>query len=380
MAWPALLRGRWWGGDIEHLWFPLRFEYSQSLSRGYSLLWSPSLYCGTYLHGEGQFGLLHPATLLLYRLVPFPFSYDIESWIRYPLLVLGMYVLLRRWKLPREAALAGGAVLLGGPSLHSYGFQHFPQILAHLPWQLVCIDVFLRDQDPRRRSLAWFGLCVLTGSHLLLGYYQVSLMVMITDLVYVLAITGLRWRPLALLVTAQVFGLAIAGLQWLPVLDMLQTSYRADTSWSERMLGSIHPYNYISIVLPYVFREWQYTTDLSVKRNIFEMDVYNGLFTVLLAAWAVSRFRRLSSLRPVIVAGVVLVLVGWIIGLGKYASPYRLMAKLPLIGNFRAPCRYRLISQVGLAMLTAIGLTDLIASPRATVKPPCRGGSNYLRR
>ena len=89
--------------------------------------------------------------------------------------------------------------------------------------------------------------------------------------------------------------------------------------------------------------------------------MYNGLFTVLLATWAVSRFRRLPSLRPVLVAGIVLVLLGWIIGIGKYGGLYPLMAKLPLIGSFRFPCRYRLVSQVGLAMLMAIGLTDLIA-------------------
>jgi hypothetical protein len=361
LAWRPLRRDRWSFGDIEHLWFPLRYEYSRCLKFGYSLLWSPSLFCGTYLHGEGQFGLFHPATQLLYRVVPFPASFDIESWIRYPLLVLGMYVLLRRWRLPRVAALAGGAVLLGGTSLNSYGFQHFLQILAHIPWQLVCIDVFLRDRDPRRRALAWLGLCVLTGSHLLLGYYQISLMAALTGLVYAFAITGPRIRPLALFAISQVFGLLVAGLQWLPVLDVLQTSYRADTPWSERMLGSLHPYNFIQIVLPYTFREWHHTTDPQLKRNIAELDVYNGLFTVLLATWAVSRFRRLSSLRPIIVAGVALVVLGWVIALGKYGGLYPLMAKLPLIGSFRFPSRYRLISQIGLAMLTAIGVTDLIA-------------------
>ena len=157
---------------------------------------------------------------LLYRVVPFPISYDIESWIRYPLLVLGMYVLLRRWNLPRTTALAGSAVLLGGTCLNYHAFQNAPQIIAHIPWQLVCIDVFLRDRDPRRKVLGWLGLCVLTGSHLLLGYYQISLMVALTGLVYVLAITGKQRRPLALFVMSQVLGLLVAGVQWVPVLDV----------------------------------------------------------------------------------------------------------------------------------------------------------------
>lgn len=60
------------------------------------------------------------------------------------------------------------------------------------------------------------------------------------------------------------------------------------------------------------------------------------------------------------VTGIALVLSGWIVGIGKYGGLYPLMAKLRLIGSFRASSRYRLISQIGLAMLTAIGLTDLI--------------------
>ena len=293
--------------------------------------------------------------------MPFPFSYDIESWIRYPLLVLGMYVFLRRWQLPRTAALAGSAVLLGGTNLNYHGFQNTPQIIAHIPWQFICIDVFLRDRDPRRGALAWLGLCVLTGSHLLLGYYQISMMVALSSLVYVLAITGTKRRPLALLVMSQVLGLLLAGLQWLPVLDMLRSSQRADTSWSQRMFCSLHPYNFIHVVLPYVFPQWLYTREIQLKVNSAEQDVYNGLFTVLLATWAVSRFRRLPSFRPLIVAGMALVLLGWLIGMGQYGGLYILIAKLPLIGSFRCPSRYRLISQVGLAMLTAIGLTDLTA-------------------
>ena len=362
MAWPALRQDRWFFGDIERFYFPLRYEFSRCLTLGYSLLWSSGVFCGTYIHGEGQLGLFHPAVQLLYRVVPFPVSYDFESWIRYPLSVLGMYVFLRRWQLPRAAALAGGAVLLGGTCLLYHAFQNTPQIIAHASWQLVCIDVLLRDRDPRKRALAWLGLCVLTASHLLLGYYQISLMVALIGLIYVLTITGLRSRPLALFVMSQVLGLLVAGLQWLPVLDVLQASQRANTAWDQRMLSSLHPYNFIHIILPYVGQQGIFCKDPQVKRNNVEQDMYNGLLTILLSTWAVSRFRRLPFLRPVTVAGIMLVLVGWIIGLGKYGGLYPLMAKLPVIGNFRCPSRYRLISQIGLAMLVAIGLTDLIAS------------------
>ena len=201
-------------------------------------------------------------------------------------------------------ALAGGAVLLGGTCLNYHAFQNAPQIIAHIPWQLVCIDVFLRDRDPRRKVLGWLGLCVLTGSHLLLGYYQISLMVALTGLVYVLAITGKQRRPLALFVMSQVLGLLVAGVQWVPVLDVLQTSQRADTSWDHRMLGSLHPYNFIHVILPYVAQNGWFTRERQLKLNATEEDMYNGLFTVLMATWAVSRFRRLPLFRPVLIAGM----------------------------------------------------------------------------
>ena len=127
------------------------------------------------------------------------------------------------------------------------------------------------------------------------------------------------------------------------------------------MLGSLHPYNFIHVILPYVAQNGWFTRERQLKLNATEEDMYNGLFTVLMATWAVSRFRRLPLFRPVLIAGMALVFLGWIICMGKHGGLYVLMAKLPLIGNFRCPSRYRLISQVGLAMLAAIGLTDLIA-------------------
>ena len=44
--------------------------FSGGAAGGDSVLWTPSIFAGCYMHGEGQVGLFHPFHQLLYRLLP----------------------------------------------------------------------------------------------------------------------------------------------------------------------------------------------------------------------------------------------------------------------------------------------------------------------
>lgn len=63
-----LLAGRVFVYD-DLLWFhlPMRYLYQQTLLAGDSVLWTPSIFAGVYLHGEGQVGLFHPLHQALYH-------------------------------------------------------------------------------------------------------------------------------------------------------------------------------------------------------------------------------------------------------------------------------------------------------------------------
>ena len=53
--------------DIYGYHVPMRMLYQQMLRHGDPPLWTPALFAGFNLHGEGQLGAYHPMHQLLYR-------------------------------------------------------------------------------------------------------------------------------------------------------------------------------------------------------------------------------------------------------------------------------------------------------------------------
>ena len=85
----------------------MRHLFQQALHAGDTVLWTPSIYSGLYLHGEGQIGLFHPFHQLLYRLLPLGAAFNLELIASYPVAFGGMFWFLRRLRFGYAAALFG---------------------------------------------------------------------------------------------------------------------------------------------------------------------------------------------------------------------------------------------------------------------------------
>ena len=70
LAWPLVTGRVFVFGDLQSFNLPIRHLYQSALEAGDSVLWTPSLFSGFYLHGEGQVGMCHPLHYLLYRFLP----------------------------------------------------------------------------------------------------------------------------------------------------------------------------------------------------------------------------------------------------------------------------------------------------------------------
>src|SRR5215510_1306394 len=64
--------------DLGAYHVPTRYLYSAALKHGDSILWTPAVFSGYYLFGEGQVGMAHPWHLLLYRLLPLTVAFNVE--------------------------------------------------------------------------------------------------------------------------------------------------------------------------------------------------------------------------------------------------------------------------------------------------------------
>jgi hypothetical protein len=365
LAWP-LLRGQFIvSSDLGNYILPLKYFYARCLATGDDFTWCPDLFGGFYLHGEGQLGMMHPLNLLAYKLLPFTFAYNLESWIHYPLLLAGTYLLLRRWRLPPDASLFGAMAFAfsGFNLLHVVHFNALA-VICHIPWLLLSVDILLRGADLRLAAVASLAVSLLTTSQVLLGYPQYVLFSLILVVVYAAFLawfgTGRkRWLPLA---GAVLLGALGGSIQLVPTWEALSRSVRAEPTFEFLYEFSLVPINLLQFVSPYGLDGRVY------GGNAHEFALYNGASITVLSVWTLARLHKLRNFRPLAAIGLFLCFLGLVLALGEFGYLYRLQAHLPLLRSFRAPCRYILFVHLGSAILAAVAFVDLTrcaASPGA---------------
>lgn len=377
LVWPMFTGRVYTANDLGEFHLPLRSFYADQLSRGEPFDWCPDLYCGFYLTGEGQVGAYHPLHWLIYRTLPLWLAFDLECWLSYPILLAGLYLFLRRWRVDPAGSLFGAMSFTFG----TFNLLHFVHpnaiaIIAHLPWLLWAIDVLFNPRAPRRRPWAFAAITLLTASQLLLGYPQYVLFSLAVEVGYVIALS-IRNRDtlanrakrslIAVWVAALLLGATIGAVQWIPTLDARNHSVRhaasADTSKLSTE-GSLAPLNLVQLVAPYLFR------DRVAGQNTIELGLYVGAGPLVLALWWLSsgrgprrRFRVLST------AAATCAILALLWALGDYGPLGWFQRNVPLLNCFRLPCRAIVIFQLAIALLAALGLTTLLKRDRPRLHP-----------
>jgi len=349
--------------DLSAYHLPMRHFYQQCLTQGDSFLWTPRMYCGFYLHGEGQVGMCHPWHLLLYRFFPLGTALNIELLASYLFAFAGMILFLRRVNVSWFAAAFGAFLFTFCGFFHAH-YVHImiPAIVAHIPWLLVAIDALFRSQHSAVRVVASASVVMLTASQILLGFPQCVYLSLLVECGYVTFLVvskdskGTRLRGILLLVFAKSIAVLIGAVQILPSYDALQNSYRAAPSLDFAASGSMHPMNWLQMISPYLFNRRGWDMNLSLWWDA----PYLGAVAPVLLVWALLRWKYLGAKRPLIAGCGVLVVLGVILSLGDYGYVYRLWALLPGVGLFRNGSRHLLLVHVAMTVTTAIAFGDLV--------------------
>ena len=370
--------------DLGIFHLPLRHFYAHCLAAGDDFAWFPGIYCGFNLHGEGQIGMYHPLHLLLYAAFPFGIAFNLEILSSYVALLGGMTLFLRRWDLPRDAALFGGIVFAFG----GYNFGHFfhlnsVAIIAHLPWLLWGIDEALRGEDRRRAAWARLAVALLTASQLLLGHPQsVWFSVLVEGLYALFLIVAYRApsRRLIGLAWAKGLGVLAGAVQLLPTFEAVAGSQREVLTRALKAAGSLPPANLIQALAPYLYvsrvvappthfgaTPFGPATSLYDWR-VYEFGLYNGAMVPALLGWLVLRRRELAD-RRLARGAALLATLALVLAFGKYTPLFKITANLPVFGMFRVPARYLVLFHLATAVLAAIAFADLGRQSRAGCLP-----------
>lgn len=370
-----LLTGRVFvASDLIDFHLPLRFLYQSALTHGDNVLWTPALFGGFYLHGEGQLGMFHPLHLALYGLLPLGTAFNLEFLASYVAAFGGMY-----WLLRRLACGASGA-LFGAMLFAFCGFQllHFIQMnvvatTAHVPWLLAAIDVLLMADTPRRRAAGMTGVALVLASEVLLGFPQAVWWSVLAAATFAI-VRAAELRRIRRLIACAIAGacaLLIGGIQLLPMADLAARSERAVVARDYALTYSLHPLNLLELWAPYVFFTRGFVNRASDPIDRFwphEFGVYCGAAALILVAWIWIRRDALRAKRlPLMWAGA-LAVVGMVLALGRYGGLDVVMTYVPLVGAFRAPARYIFLVQFALAILGGIAFDDLADAARNPIR------------
>lgn len=349
--------------DMRGFHIPIRYLYQQALWSGDSLLWTPWIYSGTYLHGEGQAGFLHPAHLVIYRLLRLETAVSLEQTFNYVFATAGASILFRRLlRVHPAAALTGGAFFaFSGYNLMHAAHLNMVAVLAHLPWVVWLCDIVLVEPARSRRRAAALALVGVFGSQWLLGFPQAVYFTFlaIVPLAAIRAWQGARAAGFGWLAAALLFGAGLGAVQILPTLDVASHAYRASTGPAFALTYSLHALNVVQFWSPYTWPSRVFTFDEPPIPH--EFAVYDGAFAMTALVWLALRFRQLTVPdRQRALLWSALGLLALILAFGRFAPLQRATVTIPGFSIFRAPARHIVLVHLALAALSALTLNDII--------------------
>ncbi|MEW6734985.1 MAG: YfhO family protein [Acidobacteriota bacterium] len=368
-----------WPGDIYFYRdvtfdaYPLSAVVKQCFDTRVLPLWNPYIGFGQPLLTDPAAQVIYPTTLLRI-LLPAPLAYKwhviLHSWWA----AMGMFLLCRRWRLSRLAALMGAlGFVFAGPFVSYINFMIAIATAAWIPWALWALERALSNWQPRRALL--FG--GVLGLQLLACEAVTCLQTVMLCGVYALTLHG-NWRRLrapeninivSLFLIGGIFSLLVSAVYLFPFLHYVLLGRRgAGLTAAEANVQSLHPLFIFDLIAPKLFLANPFSADdsnpwmkaLNSGFPAFAICIYLGATQVALALFATltkgERRQRFFAL---------LALVTLLLACGHYLHLFDLLRwSVPIFRTMRYPVKFLLLTSFAVSALAAYGLERLRQSPQ----------------
>jgi len=361
LFWPVFFLGEFvprGGGDLVSFLYPRYAMAARYVHHGTLPLWDPFLYSGQPYLADVQSGILYLPNLLAFFLSR-SFDYhrlELLAIAHYALAGIFAYVYGRQLRLGRFGALTAGIVWEASGFLVAH-LGHYNLIAAAvwLPLILALLQPALEGG-----SLAWVAAASLAlGTSTLAGHTQLTIEIGLFLILYVLgyALANKAWfAPLRSLAVLGVWSVILCLVQLWPAYELTQQSVRADLSYSDATAFSLLPEKLILFLIPHFYGR---TPDAYWgPPSLTENYLYVGILPLALAGLALlwTRDWRARTLGALAALGLFLAFADW--------TPLHgwLYALAPGFDKVRAPGRFILYVDFGLAMLAGIG-ADVLSRP-----------------
>jgi len=238
-------------------------------------------------------------------------------------------------------------------------------ILAHLPWIMTLMAVMAQRRAFRTRCLCCAAIALLTASQLLLGHPQTTWFCLFTEVLFAVFLL-IHDRPdpafWLWLFMAYALALFLGAVQLLPTYDFLLNSTRASADLRFKTSSSMSISGVVGIAVP-------------------QSIIYFGAIPLALVPWWITAHRvrlaaktdstaRWTAARRLSLFAAILGGLSMWLAFGSNGKLYYLQTLVPLIGSFRAPNRYFILTQFAATMIAAVAFARLVVFLRRGEKLP----------
>ncbi|KPV43332.1 YfhO family protein [Alicyclobacillus ferrooxydans] len=362
--------------DLTRLNVPQRMFVGNMLRHGQLPLWNPYNFGGQPFLGAGQSGPLYLPNLV-FALLPIETALKVSYAFHTLLAAVSVYLIGYHLTKRRVAAVSSGVVFatsgfMIGHQIHTQMFD----AMSLVPLALY----FLIRLLTRPSWQTTVALGVVVAFEIYAGHPQVSFYLLLTILICALTIIFLTpflgfFQRISMLLGAGALSLLLSAPQWLPTLELIPYSDRSQVSKVFLLKGSMPLNGLLQFLSPFTTGGGYTGTPLTGQgfaaaygsALFWEYTCYVGLAALLLALTAVvSGFLR----HPLVPALLLVGTVGILLSLGANGLLQDVLLYFPGFDLFRIPARYTVLTQLSIAILTAVGMAVVMEAIQYRKKAP----------
>jgi hypothetical protein len=343
--------------DLLGYHIPMNWVLRDIVSRGAFPYWNPFFSAGQPLAANPAYEVFYPLQWLI-LLPSFHFGFQFHIVIHFVIAALGMYLLLRGLRATPMAATFGAAVFVFcGPYLSVA--TKLPMLFS-LSWMPLALECVRREIDAHRRRR--FAIAALVLSlQLIIAEPTIIIQTWMFIAGYVIWLR--KWRAGFTTVAALALAAAlVAAVQLIPAMDFARDSVRSQAfSFQDVADWSMPGSRVIEFGLPSVFRPAAITTMYRGRTEAYVMEIYLGVFVLLLALAGILTNARGTRL-VLIAAGASIVLA-----MGEHTPLLKLFYGLHL-RSIRYPEKFIISGAFALIVFAALLFDRLLERDRRLIR------------
>ena len=305
--------------------------------------WNPYVQLGKYSFLDTQYQHFYLPGLLIFKLFPTAFGYNIFILFHYIFAGFFTYLFCERLKLNRFASFLGGICFMFSGFLSAHkGHQALMSTAIWLPLSLYFLEGYFQKQ--RVRSLVFYSLTVALS--VLGGFPQITAFASMVMVLYSAFRVGTQseksiFERLKLFIFLNVFvfggAVLLSAVQLLPVSSSLHLMTREKLTYASFSEDFFPIWYALVLFIPNLFGGLFGTAYYGTSLWPNELHGYMGILPTLFAVLAFLSLRKISK---EVWFWFSLLLFCFVLSLGSMTWMNKIIFHIPVLNLFRAPARH----------------------------------------